>query len=64
MYSQRNFYANHSRTSPNLLKSSPAALSEMLLALDFYLDKPENVIFVTAEGRKSDAEIFMAEFRK
>ncbi len=46
------------------LSTHPATLSEMLLALDFYLDKPERIVIVTAEGRKSDAEIFMEEFRK
>lgn len=46
------------------LNSRPNALTEMLLALDFRLDKPKEIIIVTPAGKKSDAEMFLAEFRK
>jgi uncharacterized protein YyaL (SSP411 family) len=44
--------------------SNPLELSEMLLALDFYLDKPKEIIIVTPEGKKDKAEPFLREFRK
>ena len=45
-------------SSPN-----PLALSEMLLALDFYLDTCRQIIIITPQGRKTDAEPFLTEFR-
>jgi len=47
-----------------ILNSRPNALSEMLLALDFRLDKPKEIVIVTPAGKKGDAEMFLAEFRK
>ena len=44
--------------------SSPTALSEMLLALDFRLDNPKEIVIVTPSGKKWDANLFLAEFRK
>lgn len=44
--------------------SSPLALSEMLLALDFYLDSPKEIIIVTPENKKDEAEPFLDELRK
>ena len=44
--------------------SNPIELSEMLLALDFYLDRPKEIIIVTPEGKKDKAEAFLREFRK
>lgn len=46
------------------MKSHPNALTEMLMALDFRLDKPKEILLVTPEGKKSEAERFLAEFRK
>ena len=36
----------------------------MLLALDFYLDRPKEIIIVTPEGKEDEAEPFLREFRK
>ena len=46
-----------------ILKKSPAALSEMLLALDFQLDTAKEVIIVTPASR-GEAEPFLARLRK
>ena len=46
-----------------ILKKSPAALSEMLLALDFQLDTPKEVIIVTP-GSRGGAEPFLARLRQ
>jgi uncharacterized protein YyaL (SSP411 family) len=43
--------------------SSPLALSEMLLALDFFLDKPKEIIIVTPHGKEEEAEPFLKELR-
>ncbi len=40
------------------------ALSEMLIALDFYLDKPKEIVIVTPQNRKSDAGPFLERFGK
>ncbi|MFC1567242.1 thioredoxin domain-containing protein [Thermodesulfobacteriota bacterium] len=44
--------------------AQPLALSEMLLALDFYLDRPKEIVIVAPEGRQDEVEPFLAEFRK
>ena len=44
--------------------SNPLALSEMMLALDFYLDRPKEIIIVAPEGKRDKAEPFLREFRK
>ena len=44
------------------LQQSPAALSEMLLAIDFRADTPKEIIIVSAET-PSAAEPFLAKFR-
>jgi hypothetical protein len=44
------------------LAKSPAALSEMLLAADFQLDTPKEVVIVTA-GPRAEAEPFLAKLR-
>ncbi|MBI4848211.1 MAG: thioredoxin domain-containing protein [Nitrospirae bacterium] len=46
------------------LQSSPMALSEMLLAVDFHLDKPKEIIIVSPKGKKSDSEVLISQFRK
>ena len=46
-----------------ILEKSPAALSEMLLALDFQLDTAKEIIIVTP-GSRGEAEPFLARLRK
>jgi len=42
----------------------PLALSEMLLALDFYTDRVKEIVIVTPAGRMNEAESYLQEFRK
>jgi len=44
--------------------SNHSALSEMLLALDYYLDSPREVIIVTPKNKIEEARPFLNEFRK
>jgi len=46
------------------LTSNPSALSEMLLAVDFYLDRPKEIVLVEPEGKQGEADTFLSEFRK
>lgn len=46
------------------LNANPNALTEMLLALDFRLDKPKEIVIVTPAGKKNDSESLLTEFRK
>ena len=46
-----------------ILNSAPAALSEMLLAVDFLLDRPKEVIIVTP-GSRREAEPLLSRMRK
>jgi len=46
-----------------LLTRSPAAVSEMLLALDWRLDRPREVVVVTA-GRRDGSEALLAPVRR
>jgi uncharacterized protein YyaL (SSP411 family) len=46
------------------LQSQPFALTEMLLALAFYLDQAKEIIIVTPAGEKPSAEPFLIEMRK
>src|SRR5207245_3529311 len=43
--------------------NTPAAIAEMLLGLDFYLDTARQIVIVTPKSR-SEAEPFLAEMRK
>jgi len=52
------------RAFSGTLKSHPAALSEMLLAVDFYLDKAKEIIIVTPEGKKEKSQGFLSELRE
>ncbi|MBI4280595.1 thioredoxin domain-containing protein [Candidatus Uhrbacteria bacterium] len=52
------------QTFSRRLQSNPTSLSDMLLALDFRLDKPKEIVIVTPSGKKGDAGLFLAEFRK
>lgn len=46
------------------LVERPTALSEMTLAVDFYLDNAKEIVIVVPEGLKVDEEHFMKEYRK
>ena len=46
-----------------ILKKRPAALSELLPALDFYLDTPKEIVIVTRDGR-DQAEPLLARLRQ
>ena len=46
------------------LNSRPVALSEMLLAVDFYFDKAKEIIIVTPKGNKDSSDILLSVFRK
>ncbi len=45
------------------LRSNPVALSEMLLAVDFYLDTPKQVLVVAPRGKKEEAASLLDAFR-
>ena len=45
-----------------ILERSPAALSEMALAVDFHLDTPKEIVIVTSSSRGA-AEPLLAGFR-
>ncbi len=47
-----------------LFESNPLALSEMMMALDFSLDSPKDVVIVSPEGKPLEGELFLTEFRK
>ncbi len=44
------------------LRKAPTALSELLLAVDYYLDKPKEIIIVTPKSR-AEAGPFLAQLR-
>lgn len=44
--------------------TNPLALSEMLLAYDFFLDSPKEIIIVAPEGKPNKREAFLEAFRK
>jgi uncharacterized protein YyaL (SSP411 family) len=46
------------------LRSNPVALSEMLLAVDFYLDTPKQVLVVAPQGKRADAAPLLEAFRR
>jgi len=46
------------------LQSNPVALSEMLLAVDFYLDTPKQVLVVAPQGKQADAAPLLEAFRR
>ncbi|MCJ7773001.1 MAG: thioredoxin domain-containing protein, partial [Desulfobacterales bacterium] len=45
-------------------QANPAAMSEMLVALDYFLDKSKEIIVVTPEAKDKDLKNFMEAFRK
>jgi len=44
-------------------QSNPLALSEMMMAVDFSLDTPKEMVIVTPENEPQASESFLAEFR-
>lgn len=46
-----------------MLSSAPMAYSEMLLALDFLLDQPPQIVIVTPQGNQQAAHGFLEKFR-
>ena len=44
--------------------SRPMALTEMLIALDFYLDEPKEIVIVTPSGKPKTSAPYMSAFRK
>ena len=51
------------RAFSKTIERSPAALSEMLLALDFHLDRAKQILIVAPESR-AEAEPFLTELRR
>jgi uncharacterized protein YyaL (SSP411 family) len=51
------------RYMADILQSNPVALSEMLLAVDYYLDTPKQIIIVTPSGKRKDAAPMLAVLR-
>jgi len=47
-----------------IFESSPLALSEMMMALDFSLDAPKELVIVSPQGNPLENEPFLTEFRK
>jgi uncharacterized protein YyaL (SSP411 family) len=43
---------------------NPLALSEMLIAFDFFLDSPKEIVIVIPEGKPKELEAFLQAFRK
>lgn len=46
------------------IKQNPTATGEMLIALDYYYDKPKEIIIVTPKGEKASADAFLKVFRE
>ena len=43
---------------------NPLAFSEMLVAFDFFLDSPKEIVIVSPEGKPNELEAFLQAFRK
>ena len=46
------------------LSSNPVALAEMLLAVDFYLDQPKEVVLVSPKGMRAVSDPLLDQLRK
>jgi uncharacterized protein YyaL (SSP411 family) len=46
------------------LRTSPAALAEMLLAVDFLLDAPKQILLVAPQGKKEMTASLLSVFRR
>ncbi|MDM8516062.1 thioredoxin domain-containing protein [Desulfobacterales bacterium HSG16] len=66
-YTTKDEYAKRGRNAlkafSNILVSSPTALSEMLPALDFFLDTPKEIVIVTPKGQITTAAEWSKAFR-
>jgi uncharacterized protein YyaL (SSP411 family) len=51
------------KSANQILTERPTTLSEMLLAVDYYLDNPKEIVIVTPKDKKQDAERFIKEYR-
>jgi uncharacterized protein YyaL (SSP411 family) len=47
-----------------ILQSQPTALAEMLLSIDFYFDRPKEIVIVTPRGRREAARPFLNQLRR
>ena len=52
------------RSFQAMIKEAPAAFTDLLLALDFHLDDPFEIVLVAPEGKQKDAETFISRMRK
>ena len=50
-------------SAKQFLEEKPTALSELIIAMDFYFDKPKEIIIVTPKNKKFDAERFIKKYR-
>ena len=51
------------KSANQILAERPTALSEMIIAVDYYLDNPKEIVIVTPKDKKQDAERFIKEYR-
>jgi len=54
---------NTFRYMAETLRSNPVALSEMLLAVDFYLDTPRQILIVAPRGKREEGAPLLSVFR-
>ncbi len=47
-----------------LLRKQPGSLAQMLLAVDYYLDAPKEIVIVTQPNQKDKAQPFLSALRK
>jgi uncharacterized protein YyaL (SSP411 family) len=52
------------RYMEEVLRTSPAALAEMLLAVDFLLDAPKQILLVAPQGKKEMTASLLSVFRR
>ncbi|QMU62356.1 MAG: DUF255 domain-containing protein [Gammaproteobacteria bacterium] len=52
------------KSANQILTENPTALSEMILAVDYYLDNPKEIVIVTPQDKKQDAEHFIKKYRE
>ncbi|VAW56120.1 Uncharacterized protein YyaL, partial [hydrothermal vent metagenome] len=55
---------NALKSFSSILTKNPMALSKMLIALDFYLDNPKEIVIVTPENNKQDSQFFLNAMNK
>ena len=52
------------KSANQILAERPTAHSEMMIAMDYYLDTPKEIIIITPKDKKQDAEPFIKKYRK